>query len=249
MVVMGFFSSDPDSCKFVEQGIAKLEIELSQEQINLVLRHLDLLHRWQDLFNLTSIAQEQWVTKHLLDSFSAYKFLPTSDGKPLNCLDIGSGPGFPAVPLAVASGYNWYLLDKNSKKSGFLLRVKLELGLDNINIINSNLEYLAARLSATTHAKEQSVVLDTRQANSFAAEVPLAFDVIIARSAFKEPELLNLSHPLLKTGGILIAMHGKYKGKPQQSKQENKWQLEKFEKIKVPSLNATRHIISWHKLG
>lgn len=110
-------------------GIEKLGLSLSEQTQAQLLTFLELLQQWNAAYNLTAIRDPQkMITHHLLDSLAI---------KPLLCgsrlLDVGSGAGFPGIPLAIADPTKtWVLLDSNGKKVRFLLHVKSLLKLSNV---------------------------------------------------------------------------------------------------------------------
>ena len=264
---MGLFTNDPQAYQRLKEGINSLGLVFDEKQIILCLKYLDLLHKWNSMFNLTSVAEDKWIVRHLLDSLSVYNFLVSEPREPINCLDIGSGGGLPGIPLAIACAndkrYTWHLLEKNSKKSGFLLRTKLELYLDNLVVINTSLESLgdySVRQVAEANSnlgEEVDVVnnLNTKKTrtpqspNSYGAIIPPRFNLAISRSSLTlglDEKSFDVVDPVLANNAILIAMHGKHKGEPVQNE---KFKLKRFDKIKVPSLYAERHIIIWRKLN
>lgn len=245
------FTQDNGVVQQLEKGAAKLGVELNAEQLSLFTGYLDLLYRWHKLFNLTAVAPDRWVARHLLDSLSVYQFIPLTD-KIKNCVDIGSGAGLPGIPLAIAMGStNWYLVEKNTKKCGFLLRVKMELGLDNLKIVNASAEQLNGFLIGLRgDDKNEKLNIQDLRANikkiAFGSELPKTFDLATGRSVFGSDGLLDYCHSLIKNGGVVLDMHGKYSGTPRNT---NKWKVEKFSKVRVPNMNAARHVICWSKLS
>ena len=79
---------------------------------------------------------------------------------------------------------------------------------------------------------------------AYGSQLPAEFGLAIGRSVFSEG-LLDYCEPLVATGGVAIDMHGQYSGQP---KNTSKWQVEKFSKVRVPFLAASRHIICWRKI-
>lgn len=246
-------NNNNEASQQLEQGADKLGIKLTSQQLTWFASYLDLLYRWHRLFNLTAVTPDKWVARHLLDSLSAHQFIPQAyNGK--NCIDIGSGAGLPGIPLAIVMGSTtWYLLEKNTKKCGFLLRVKMELGLNNLNIINASTEKMASllanirELKSGKSSKHKPLPVDLNsiiKQVAFGSEIPAAFDLAIGRSVFGGDELLDYCRPLIKNGGMVLDMHGHYSGQP---KSNSKWRVEQFSKIRVPYLPATRHIICWGK--
>jgi len=126
-----------DASSRLTQGLEKMGIVLNKEVCEAQIRYLALIQKWNQAFNLTAISDlDQMVIRHSLDSLS---ILPFIDVSPV--LDVGTGAGLPGIPLALARpDLEFVLLDSNGKKTRFLTQVKIELGIDNIDIIHSRIE-------------------------------------------------------------------------------------------------------------
>jgi 16S rRNA (guanine527-N7)-methyltransferase len=152
-------------------------LQLSNEQINQLLRYKDLLIKWNKTFSLTAITKsEEIIVNHILDGLSIVNYFQDSK----NICDVGSGMGVPAIILAIAlPTINITALDSNHKKTSFLLQVKIELGLKNLTVVNSRVELFK----------------------------PITkFDIITSR-AFANMELfIELTQHLLITDGYYLAM-------------------------------------------
>ncbi|NOR51936.1 MAG: 16S rRNA (guanine(527)-N(7))-methyltransferase RsmG [Gammaproteobacteria bacterium] len=162
----------------LSKGITELGLELSEAQQIQLLDYLDLLLKWNRVYNLTAINSHQsGVVRHLLDSLA---IAPYIDGERL--LDVGSGGGLPGIPLAIAYPEKQFvLLDSNSKKTRFLVQAKGELGLDNLNVVHSRIE-------------------------EFRAERP--FNTSLSRAFASLKDIVTLTGHLLDEGGALMAMKG-----------------------------------------
>lgn len=144
------------------------------------LAFLDLMQKWNRVFNLTAIVTpENMIYLHLLDSLSILPFL---HGQRL--LDIGSGGGLPGIPLAIAEpSKNWVLLDKSQKKTRFLRQVIAELGIKNVTVACSRIE-------------------------DFRSEA--GFDSIVSRAFGTIALLIQSTQHLLSLDGQFLAMKGGY---------------------------------------
>lgn len=118
---------------------------LNYEKLNNLV---DLVWEWNKKINITaSKSKEEVLTRHVLDSLTALTFL---DNEEINIIDIGSGGGFPALPLAISlPNTNFTLVERVPKKCAFLNRVKRKLNLENITVINSDLKDLNLDFNVT----------------------------------------------------------------------------------------------------
>ena len=121
----------------LQQGLEKMGLDVSPEIQQRLLAYLQLMQKWNRAFNLTAIRDlDQMVIRHLLDSLS---LLPHIDRSPV--LDVGTGAGLPGIPLALClPDKKFVLLDSNGKKTRFLTQVKIELAIENIEVIHSRVE-------------------------------------------------------------------------------------------------------------
>ena len=121
----------------LESGISELGLELSDAQRESLLTYIQLLLKWNKVYNLTAVRDPaQMVVRHLLDSLA---IAPWCTGQRL--IDVGTGAGLPGVPLALLYPQKEiHLLDSNSKKTRFLFQVKTALGLDNISVHHARVE-------------------------------------------------------------------------------------------------------------
>ena len=144
-------------------------------------RYLDLLAKWNRVYNLTAIRDRaQMESHHVRDALAVLPFLP--DAPSLRMLDFGSGGGVPGIPLAIARPH-WQvtLVDSNHKKVAFLTQAAIELGLSNVRAIASRVEALRS-------------------------EDP--FDVVISRAFSDLGTFASLAAPHVARDGVLVAMKG-----------------------------------------
>lgn len=143
--------------------------------------YLDLLAKWNRVYNLTAIRdRERMQSLHVDDALAVLRFLP--DAPQLRLLDVGSGGGVPGIPLAIARpGWNVVLLDSNRKKVSFLTQTAIELRLDNVQPVASRIE---------------DYVCDER------------FDVVISRAFSDLARFARSTRALVAPGGVIVAMKG-----------------------------------------
>ena len=164
------------------QGMQRLEIELLEEQVDAIVRFGELVLEKNKVMNLTAITEPEAAAElHLLDSLSLLKVLPLA-GKSL--LDLGTGAGFPGVPLKLAEpSLRLTLLDSLQKRMRWLETEALpELGVE--------ARFLAGR------------------AEDFAREHREKFDVVTSRAVARLDLLCELCLPFVHKGGYLLAMKG-----------------------------------------
>lgn len=169
---------------FMQHGIA-----LTDSQERKFARYKELLLEYNEKFNLTAITDSVEIdVKHFLDSALAYKYIA---GK---TVDIGSGAGFPAIPLKIILPETEFtLLDALQKRVGFLTAVTDELGLSGVTCL---------------HQRAEEHALICRE----------TYDTAVVRAVAGLATLAEYALPLLKTGGCLIA----YKGEePEREKEES----------------------------
>lgn len=121
------------------EGLQKLHLNLDPAAQQKLLDFLQILQKWNAHYNLTAITEpERMISHHLLDSLSIAPFIAETA---IKILDVGSGAGFPGIPLAVYFPQkSWTLLDSNGKKTRFLTQVKAELNLQNVTVIQDRME-------------------------------------------------------------------------------------------------------------
>lgn len=153
--------------------------EVSVEQRELLDLHLELVLKENQISNLTRIVDwEQGQLLHIEDSLIGLpELLEAPDGR---YGDLGTGGGFPGIPLAIMSGRETVLIDSVAKKTHVLDRIVAELGLS------------------------QQITTYTGRAEELASEQPCSFAVLTARALSSLPSLIELASPLLCKGGQLI---------------------------------------------
>lgn len=123
--------------RLLAAGLAELKLSLPEKFAQQILRYMELLIQWNQTYNLTAITNPQQVMiKHIFDSLAV---LPYLEGQTV--IDVGTGAGFPGIPLALADpSRSWCLLDSLGKRTEFLIYVKTQLGLTNLEIVTARVE-------------------------------------------------------------------------------------------------------------
>lgn len=127
----------PQHAEELTLGARELGVTLTESQHSQLLAYLALLIKWNKAYNLTAVRDpDEMVSRHLLDSLSVMSFIEGG-----RWLDVGSGGGMPGIPVAILFPETKVtVLDSNGKKTRFLTQVKLELKLDNLEVIHSRAE-------------------------------------------------------------------------------------------------------------
>ena len=117
--------------------INETSLEVSDEQVALLIQYVELLHKWNKAYNLTSIRDpKDMVIKHLMDSLMVG---PLLDGE--SFIDVGTGPGLPGIPLAILyPERSFVLLDSLGKRITFLRQVVFQLKLENVTPVKARVE-------------------------------------------------------------------------------------------------------------
>lgn len=124
--------------KILADGLLALGVKFNNVQVEQLLHYKHLLLKWNKVFSLTAIKNDSDIlTHHLLDGLSVVNYF----NQVSDILDVGSGMGVPGIILAImCPNTNVVVIDSNSKKTAFLLQVKIELKLQNLQIINKRVE-------------------------------------------------------------------------------------------------------------
>ena len=211
----------PAITRALQQGIAQLPLNLSEQQIEKLLDYLALLHKWNGTYNLTAVRDPaQMVYQHLLDTLAAVPAFADAQ----NVLDVGAGGGLPGLVLAICGAprnLRVSLVDTVHKKTAFLTQVKAELGLTNATVYTSRVEEL---------------------------QVPQLFDVITSRAFADLSDFVNWSGQLLAPSGKFIALKG-IAPADEINRVPEGWRVAEVRPLTVPGLDAERHLVFIERLS
>jgi 16S rRNA (guanine527-N7)-methyltransferase len=193
-------------------GCHELGVTLSAAQARGQIALLAELVEWNGRFNLTSITEPgDMLRKHLLDSLAA---LPHLRG--MRVADVGTGAGFPGLPLAICAPERQFtLIDATAKKCRFVEHAAAALGLANVTVVNARAE---------------------------AWKPAVAFDTVIARALASVADFVRHAGHLCASGGRMLAM----KGRAPQAELEavpHGWRLVAVHRLQIPGLDAERHLV------
>lgn len=126
----------------MREELSEFSIELSELQLHQFYQYFELLVEWNKVMNLTTIIEmEDVVTKHFVDSLSLVKVLPDLKSEQMKILDMGTGAGFPGIPLKIVfPELEITLLDSLNKRINFLNEVIEQLGLKKIKAVHGRAE-------------------------------------------------------------------------------------------------------------
>ena len=119
------------------EGLQRMDLKLSDQVIDQLMTYLNLVEKWNRVYNLTAIRErDEMIKLHLLDSLSILNHVHVK-----NILDVGSGAGFPGIVLAITKPeLKVTVMDSVNKKTIFMQQVKSELALTNLDVVNSRVE-------------------------------------------------------------------------------------------------------------
>ena len=206
----------------IEEYLIKLNVNLTTVEKEQLYIYMNEILKWNEKINLTAIKEEnEFIVKHFIDSLTINKYLQ----KYQDIIDIGTGAGFPGIPLAIANKNKKFLLiDSVNKKLNVIKDINEKLKLNNVDIIHTRAEDLANKESY----REK-------------------YDVATTRAVSSIPTILEYMLPFLKIGGQAICMKGpNYEEELNESKNAIKilgGKLEKVENIKMNSLERNIIII------
>lgn len=174
--------------EFFREELRKRGLRLGEKEEKLFRLYLKELQEWNRRFNLTAYETAgDIIVYHFLDSLLPLPFFPFREGE---LIDIGTGAGFPGIPLKIlCPSFSLFLLEASKKRSDFLKHLIKVLGLEGVEVIEGR-------------AEEAGRQREYRE----------RFGIAVARGVAPLPILLEYALPLLRIGGVLIAYKGRKLG-------------------------------------
>ena len=161
------------------EGLERMALKLSDQMIDQLMTYLNLVEKWNRVYNLTAIRErDEMIKLHFLDSLSIFNNVHVK-----NILDVGSGAGFPGIVLAITKPeLKVTVMDSVNKKTTFMQQVKSELALTNLDVVNSRVE------------DYQPTTL---------------FEAVTSRAFSNLKNMMSLTQHTLKKEGVWLAMKSK----------------------------------------
>jgi 16S rRNA (guanine527-N7)-methyltransferase len=166
-------------------GCREYGVDLDEKKVEKFIKYMEMLKEWNQKINLTAITDdEEIIKKHFIDSVSILQSGVIKDG--MSIIDVGTGAGFPGIPLKIVMPtLNILLLDSLNKRVAYLNDVIMQLELDGIETIHARAEELSRK-----------------------KEYREKYDAAVARAVANLNKLSEYCIPYVKTGGYFISMKG-----------------------------------------
>jgi len=211
--------------KELKNKASQIDIILEEKQIENFYKYMNLLLEWNEKMNLTAITEpREVILKHFIDSLTISNLIKQGQ----KVIDVGTGAGFPGIPLSIINNENITLLDSLNKRIIFLEEVINKLELKNIKAVHARVEEFAK------NKKEREM-----------------YDIATSRAVAPLNILLEYLLPLVKVGGKCICMKGSNTEEIEDAKNALNilgGEIEKINKITLPNSDITRNIIIVKKI-
>lgn len=213
---------DIELSNLLKEGTKHYGKEISNNQIEQFTKYMELLKEWNKKMNLTAIEDDrEIIIKHFIDSLS---ILPYISDESKTLIDVGTGAGFPGVPLKISNkNIDITLLDSLEKRVKFLNEVIEVTNIENIKAVHGR-------------AEDMGVNPNYRE----------KYDIAVARAVASLPVLLEYCLPFVKINGIFIAMKGSNIEELNNSSKALDilgGKIEKIEKMELPFTNIERNVV------
>jgi 16S rRNA (guanine527-N7)-methyltransferase len=198
------------------QGAAQLGVALDEVQAGKLLKLAEELIRWNKTYNLTAVdAPAQVLTHHLLDSLCV-----NADLAGTRIADVGTGGGFPGLPLAILNpGKQFTLIDSAGKKLRFIGHVARLLGLSNVQTLHTRVEQMQGK----------------------------PYDTVVTRAFAPMPRLLEWVRPICDAHTRIVAMKGRWPpppGSDDEGALPAGFRIQAVRRVQIPDLAAERHVVT-----
>lgn len=216
--------------KLAQDAYNLLGIRLTNRQIAAFERYEQELLDWNTRFNLTAIRESGGIrTKHFLDSLTC--LLAWRDNPPGSLIDIGTGAGFPGIPLKIIyPSLNLTLVESVGKKAAFCRHIVKELGLERVEVLQARAEALGQQSSRRER-----------------------YDWAVARAVANLPILAEFLLPLVRVGGAMLAQKGE-SGPAEAQAGENAvkvlgGRLRQLVRVHLPGVAEDRYLVIIDKIA
>lgn len=201
-----------DTSATLEHALSRLEIGAPADAARDLVRFLELIRKWNKVYNLTKILDaERMVVEHVLDSLSILPLL-----QPSNVIDVGTGAGFPGIPIAIVNpSLHVTLLDSSHKRCAFLRQAAIDIEVRNVDIVCARVE-------------------------QFRPATP--YDTAMSRAFAETADFARMAQGLVDDKGILVAMKGAYPADELERLPSN-ISVREVVRLQVPGLDAQRHAV------
>lgn len=203
----------------LRQGAQTLGLELTNQACLQLLDYLALLQKWNKVYNLSAIREpDQMLVKHIFDSLAVVPII--AKASPTSLIDVGTGGGLPGIPLAIMlPQLPVALLDSNQKKTRFLVQVKAQLKLDNVQVYHQRVE-----------------------------EHDQQYQAVISRAFTALDNFVSITWPLLAPNGHWWAMKSQSLTEEMMLLPPG-LVVDKVHSLSIPQLDAQRFLVAMHKQG
>lgn len=201
-----------------DKAIVSLDVDVTEQQKDQLINFVLLIHKWNKSYNLTSVRDpQQMLIKHIIDSIVVAPYLTKS-----RYIDVGTGPGLPGIPLSIMHpDKHFVLLDSLGKRVRFMKQAGFEMGLTNIEPVQSRVE-------------------------QYQSDLPL--DGVLSRAFASIKDMLHWCQHLVDSKGEFLALKGQYPEQEIALLPEGFEVVESVE-LDIPALDGDRHLIKIRKIS
>lgn len=201
-----------------DKAIVSLDVDVTEQQKDQLINFVLLIHKWNKAYNLTSVRDpQQMLIKHIIDSIVVAPYLTKS-----RYIDVGTGPGLPGIPLSIMHpDKHFVLLDSLGKRVRFMKQAGFEMGLTNIEPVQSRVE-------------------------QYQSDLPL--DGVLSRAFASIKDMLHWCQHLVDSKGEFLALKGQYPEQEIALLPEGFEVVESVE-LDIPALDGDRHLIKIRKVS